>query len=50
MKNKISIGLDLNYDDLMRYQDVGADYFSLSTSLINPFKACGIINKSKYLI
>jgi len=38
-----------SYEDLKKYQDVGADYFSLSTSLINPFSTYNIIKKSRYL-
>ena len=38
-----------SYEDLMRYHDAGADYFSLSTSLINPFRTYNIIKQSQYL-
>lgn len=37
------------FEDLLLYQKAGADYFSLSTSLINPFRAYSIIKKSRYL-
>lgn len=34
-----------NLDTLLDYKDVGAEYFSLSTILLNPFKTFNIINK-----
>ena len=36
-------------NDLIRYHNAGADFFSLSTSLINPFKTYNIIKQSRYL-
>tara|TARA_B000000557_G_scaffold228188_1_gene199586 strand:+ start:4607 stop:5317 length:711 start_codon:yes stop_codon:yes gene_type:complete len=36
-------------EDLMKYHDAGADYFSLSTCLINPFRTYNIIKQSRYL-
>lgn len=38
-----------SFDELVLYKKAGADYFSLSTSLINPFKTFSIIRKSQYL-
>ena len=38
-----------SYKDLIRYHEEGADYFSLSTSLINPFRTHNIIKQSRYL-
>ncbi len=48
-KKIIAGGGIYSYADLIRYQKAGADYFSLSTSLINPFKTYNIIKQSRYL-
>tara|TARA_B100000927_G_scaffold121044_1_gene97607 strand:+ start:1246 stop:1956 length:711 start_codon:yes stop_codon:yes gene_type:complete len=37
------------FEDLILYKKAGADYFSLSTTLLNPFKVFNIIKKSRYL-
>ena len=48
-KKIIAGGGIYSFDDLMLYKKAGADYFSLSTSLINPFKTLSIIRKSRDL-
>tara|TARA_Y100000592_G_scaffold41975_1_gene66721 strand:+ start:114 stop:827 length:714 start_codon:yes stop_codon:yes gene_type:complete len=37
------------FEDLILYKKAGADYFSLSTCLLNPFRTYNIIKKSQYL-
>ena len=37
------------FEDLVLYKKAGADYFSLSTCLLNPFRTYNIIKKSQYL-
>ena len=48
-KKIIAGGGIYSYEDLMQYHNAGADYFSLSTSLINPFRTYNIIKQSRYL-
>ena len=48
-KKIIAGGGIYSYEDLIRYHNAGADYFSLSTSLINPFRTYDIIKQSRYL-
>ena len=48
-KKIIAGGGIYSYEDLIRYHNAGADYFSLSTSLINPFKTYNIIKNHKKL-
>tara|TARA_B100001989_G_scaffold154573_1_gene110356 strand:- start:2140 stop:2850 length:711 start_codon:yes stop_codon:yes gene_type:complete len=48
-KKVIAGGGIYSYNDLIRYRNAGADFFSLSTSLINPFKTYNIIKQSRYL-
>lgn len=48
-KKIIAGGGIYSYEDLIRYYNAGADYFSLSTSLINPFKTYDIIRNYKKL-
>lgn len=48
-KKIIAGGGIYSFEDLLLYKKAGADYFSLSTSLLNPFKVFNIIKKSQYL-
>lgn len=48
-KKIIAGGGIYSFEDLELYKKAGANYFSLSTSLLNPFKTFKLIKKSRYL-